>query len=189
MTDEAPERFARDDASRRPSAAVVAELREQGLIARTEAYIAHGARSRIARASGSSRSISLQWFMRMDELAPAGDRGRSAAGRSASRPSAGRASTSTGWRTSGRGASRASCGGATRSRSGTAARRPTSGTSAPEGEGWERDPDVLDTWFLERAVAVRDARLAGATRRSCGPSTRPTRSSPAATSSSSGWRG
>jgi len=21
------------------------------------------------------------------------------------------------------------------------------GTEAPEGEGWERDPDVLDTWF------------------------------------------
>ena len=30
----------------------------------------------------------------------------------------------------------------------------------PEGEGWERDPDVLDTWFSSRAVAVRDARLA-----------------------------
>ena len=33
-------------------------------------------------------------------------------------------------------------------RSGTAtARRPTWASSAPEGEGWERDPDVLDTWF------------------------------------------
>ena len=42
----------------------------------------------------------------------------------------------------------ASCGGATSSRSGTAdvrdlRRRPT----PPEGEGWTRDPDVLDTWF------------------------------------------
>ncbi len=35
-------------------------------------------------------------------------------------------------------------------------RRPT----PPEGEGWERDPDVLDTWFSLGAVAVRDARLA-----------------------------
>ena len=48
---------------------------------------------------------------------------------------------------SGPGASRASSGGVTRSRSGTAARRPTCGTEPPEGEGWERDPDVLDTWF------------------------------------------
>ena len=32
--------------------------------------------------------------------------------------------------------------------------------SRREGEGWERDPDVLDTWFSQRAVAVRDARLA-----------------------------
>ena len=26
-------------------------------------------------------------------------------------------------------------------------RRSTSARAAPEGEGWERDPDVLDTWF------------------------------------------
>ena len=32
--------------------------------------------------------------------------------------------------------------------------------SRREGEGWERDPDVLDTWFSLGAVAVRDARLA-----------------------------
>ncbi len=36
------------------------------------------------------------------------------------------------------------------------------GTEPPEGEGWERDPDVLDTWFSSGAVAVRDARLARA---------------------------
>ena len=71
-----------------------------------------------------------------------------------------RAATSTGWRTSARGASRASCGGATRSRSGTAATRRYVGIEPPEGEGWERDPDVLDTWFSLGAVAVRDARLA-----------------------------
>ena len=49
--------------------------------------------------------------------------------------------------TSARGASRASCGGATRSRSGTAATRPTSASTRRAGPGWERDPDVLDTWF------------------------------------------
>ena len=25
--------------------------------------------------------------------------------------------------------------------------RPTSASEPPEGDGWERDPDVLDTWF------------------------------------------
>ncbi len=38
--------------------------------------------------------------------------------------------------------------------------RPTSGTEPPEGDGWERDPDVLDTWFSSGPVAVRHARLA-----------------------------
>ncbi len=37
--------------------------------------------------------------------------------------------------------------GDTRSRSGIAPVRPTSATTPPEGDGWERDPDVLDTWF------------------------------------------
>ena len=48
------------------------------------------------------------------------------------------------------------------------------GSSRREGDGWEQDPDVLDTWFSLGAVAVRDARLARATRRSCARSTRPT---------------
>ena len=33
------------------------------------------------------------------------------------------------------------------------------GESEPEGDGWGREDDVLDTWF-SRAVAVRHARLA-----------------------------
>ena len=90
----------------------------------------------------------------------AGDRGRARRARALPPRGPGPASTSTGWRTSGRGASRASSGGATSCRSGTAATRPTSARSAPEGEGWERDADVLDTWFRSGAVAVRDARLA-----------------------------
>ena len=55
--------------------------------------------------------------------AQAGDRGRARRSASSSRPSAGAASTSTGWRTCGRGASAASSGGGISSRSGTA--RPT----------------------------------------------------------------
>ena len=58
------------------------------------------------------------------------------------------------------------------------------GEEAPEGEGWERDPDVLDTWFVG-AVAVRHAGLADGPR-SCARSTPRMCSSPAATSSSSG---
>ena len=92
--------------------------------------------------------ISLQWFMAMDELASAGDRGRRGRARARSIPSRSRAATS----------------------SGCSNIRPWCisrqlwwghqipvwyredeetyvGIEPPEGEGWERDPDVLDTWF------------------------------------------
>ena len=36
------------------------------------------------------------------------------------------------------------------------------GATPPEGDGWEQDPDVLDTWFSLGAVAVRHAGLARA---------------------------
>ena len=55
MTDEAPERFAGLTRRARRARAVVAELREQGLIARTRAATRTRCRSRTARASGSSR--------------------------------------------------------------------------------------------------------------------------------------
>ena len=38
---------------------------------------------------------------------------------------------------------------------------------AARGRGLGADPDVLDTWFSSRAVAVRDARLAASRRPSC----------------------
>ena len=62
------------------------------------------------------------------------------------------------------------------------------GTKPPEGEGWERDPDVLDTWFSSALWPFATLGWPEETR-SCGRSTRPTRWSPAATSSSSGWHG
>src|SRR5579884_1350402 len=67
ITEEAPERFA-GLTVREAQDAVVAELREQGLIARTEPYthevpFSHRSGERI------EPLISLQWFMRMDELA------------------------------------------------------------------------------------------------------------------------
>ena len=38
------------------------------------------------------------------------------------------------------------------------------GTEPPKGEGWERDPDVLDTWFSSALWPFADARLARAAR-------------------------
>src|SRR4051812_37249120 len=125
--------------------AVVAALREEGRIARTEPYVhnvpfSHRSGERI------EPLISLQWFMRMDELAgralepvrdgrlqikPEGQRRRYVEWLENIRP----------WCVSRqlwwghqipvyyRG------------------EETYAGLEAPEGEGWERDPDVLDTWF------------------------------------------
>jgi valyl-tRNA synthetase len=125
--------------------AVVAKLREEGRIARTEPYVhnvpfSHRSGERI------EPLISLQWFMRMDELAeralepvrdgrlqikPEGQRRRYVEWLENIRP----------WCISRqlwwghqipvyyRG------------------EQTYAGLEPPEGEGWERDPDVLDTWF------------------------------------------
>ena len=63
---------------------------------------------------------------------------------------------------------------------GVVPRRPrrTSATEPPEGEGWERDPDVLDTWFSS-AVPVRGARLARGHAGAARVLSRPTRCAPA----------
>ena len=125
--------------------AVVAALRAEGRIARTEPYVhnvpfSHRSGERI------EPLISLQWFMRMDELAaralepvrdgrlqikPEGQRRRYVEWLENIRP----------WCVSRqlwwghqipvyyRG------------------EETYAGLEPPEGEGWERDPDVLDTWF------------------------------------------
>src|ERR687896_1464460 len=125
--------------------AVVARLREEGRVARTEPYVhnvpfSHRSGERI------EPLISLQWFMRMDELAapaieavrdgririhPEGQERRYFEWMEKIRP----------WCISRqlwwghqipvwyRGDER------------------YVGTEAPRGDGWERDPDVLDTWF------------------------------------------
>ena len=71
---------------------------------------------------------------------------------------------STGSTTCTTGASRGSCGGDTASRSGTAptARWCASVPTRRRREGWEQDPDVLDTWFSLGAVAVLHDGLARA---------------------------
>src|SRR6185312_9354020 len=67
ITDEAPERF-RGTGVEQARDAVVAELREQGLIARTEPYT-HEVPFSQRSGERIEPLISLQWFMRMDELA------------------------------------------------------------------------------------------------------------------------
>ena len=114
----------RADRALRPRRSVLAALRRADRAARLAAVVHGDGRAGAARDRGRDE--------RPDPLPPRALRA---------------ASTSTGWRTSGRGASRASCGGGTGCRSGTGDDETYVGTEAPEGEGWERDPDVLDTWF------------------------------------------
>jgi valyl-tRNA synthetase len=125
--------------------AVVAELREQALINRTEPYrhtvpFSHRSSERI------EPLISLQWFMRMDELAaPAIEAVRD--GRVRIRPDSER---------------RRYLDWLENIRPWCISRQlwwghqipvwyrgeeTYCGLTAPEGDGWERDPDVLDTWF------------------------------------------
>jgi valyl-tRNA synthetase len=144
ITAEAPERFQGMTAAEAQSA-VVAELSEQGLIDHTEPYVhtvpfSHRSGERI------EPLISLQWFMAMDELAkPAIDAVTS--GRVRFHP-ANQAKVYLDWMEN--------------IRPWCISRQlwwghqlpvwyrdldTYVGTEPPKGEGWVRDPDVLDTWF------------------------------------------
>ncbi|HWD85086.1 MAG TPA: valine--tRNA ligase [Solirubrobacteraceae bacterium] len=144
ITDEAPERFAGMTVAEAQDG-VVAELREQGLVSRIESYdhtvpFSHRSGERV------EPLISLQWFMRMDELAkPAIEAVRS--GRVRFFPQRW-AKVYLDWMEN----IRPWC--ISRQlwwghqipvwyRDGDT----HVGTEPPDGEGWERDPDVLDTWF------------------------------------------
>jgi valyl-tRNA synthetase len=144
ITREAPERFAGLSVAE-AQLAVVAELRESGLIARTEPYehtvpFSHRSGQRI------EPLISLQWFMRMDELArPAIDAVK--AGRVRFHPEH---------------YSRIYLDWMENIRPWCISRQlwwghrlpvwyrdleTYVGATEPDGGGWRRDPDVLDTWF------------------------------------------
>jgi valyl-tRNA synthetase len=144
MIDPAPERFVGLSTSE-AAAAVLAELRAEGLLARTEPYthavpFSHRSGERV------EPLVSLQWFMRMDELAapaieavvsgrlrihPDSERRRYLQWLESIRPWC--ISRQLWW----------------------GHQIPVwyrheeiyVGVEEPEGEGWARDPDVLDTWF------------------------------------------
>jgi len=144
MIPPAPERFVGmtvDEAR----AAVVRELTEQGLISKTEPYV-HTVPYSQRSGERIEPLISLQWFMRMDELAkPAIEAVRS--GRVRFTPES-HTRVYMNWMENIRPwvISRQLWWGH---------RIPVwyrgaevyVGAGAPEGDGWERDPDVLDTWF------------------------------------------
>ena len=126
--------------------AVVDALRAEGRIARTEQYL-HNVPYSQRSGERIEPLISLQWFMRMDELAkPAIEVVRN--GRIAIHPE---------------GQERAlprvdgehpplvhlapALVGPPDPRLVPRRRDATSAWSRPQGDGWERDPDVLDTWF------------------------------------------
>jgi len=145
ITDEAPERF-RGMTAAEAQGAVVAELREQGLIRGEEPYthsvpFSHRSGERI------EPLISLQWFCRMDEMAkPAIDAVND--GRIRFVPHDPHTKVYLDWME--------------RIRPWCISRQlwwghrlpvwyrgeeTYVGEQPPEGEGWEQDSDVLDTWF------------------------------------------
>jgi valyl-tRNA synthetase len=145
ITDEAPERF-RGLSVEQAREAVVVELREQGLIARTEAYT-HDVPFSQRSGERIEPLVSLQWFMRMDELAaPAIEVVRSRQVRlwpeNYTRVYLNWMQNIRPWCISRqlwwghripvwyRGEDEMHV-----------------GTEPPSGEGWEQDADVLDTWF------------------------------------------
>jgi valyl-tRNA synthetase len=146
LTDVAPERFVGLSVMEAREA-VVSELNDQGLVARTETHphtvpFSHRSGERI------EPLVSLQWFMRMDELAaPAIEVVRS--GEVSFHPERW-SKVYLDWMEN----IRPWC--ISRQlwwghripvwyRDGSS--EPYVGVTPPEGEGWEQDPDVLDTWF------------------------------------------
>ncbi len=144
ISEAAPERF-RGLTAAEAAQAVVAELRDQGLVTRIEDY-RHAVPFSQRSGERIEPLVSLQWFMRMDELAaPAIEAVRS---RRVRFHPASNASVYLNWLENIRPwvLSRQLWWG---HRLPVWYRRGETyvGVEPPAGRGWERDPDVLDTWF------------------------------------------
>ena len=189
MTADAGEPYAGLDAAEARASASSQALRGRGPAARrasptrTTVPFSHRSGERI------EPLISLQWFMRHGRAGRAGDRGRARPGACASTPSAGR-SVYLDWMEN--------------IRPWCISRQlwwghqlpvwyrgdeTYVGMEPPREGGLGARPRRARHLVLQRAVAVRHARLARATPPSCTPSTRPTCSRRRATSSSCGSRG
>ena len=192
LTSEAGERFAGLTVAE-ARVAVVEALRAEGRVVAEEPYehevpYSHRSGERI------EPLISLQWFMRMDELAaPRSRRCATAACGSCRRTTA--ACTSTGWSRSARGASRASCGGGTGCRcttaspAGTSTSRPSRRSAARFAAAHRARRRTCSTRGSPRRCG-RSPRSGGPRRpRPCARSTPPRCSPPRGTSCSCGSRG
>ena len=173
---------------------VVADLEASGLLVKTDDRL-HSVGPLLPLPHGH-RAVALGPVVRRHEAARrAGHRGRARRPRHLPPRSAGRTSTSTGWRTSATGASRGSCGGGTRSRSSTATR--AARMIAIDGRPRRRARLRRAACARTRTCSTRGSpRSCGRSPRSAGParrpssptSTRPPCSRPPATSCSCGSR-
>ena len=116
--------------------------------------------------------------MAMDELARAGDRGGARAAACASTPRTTRRSTSTGWRTSGPWCISRQLWWGHQLPVWYRDLETYVGTEPPRGEGWDRDPDVLDTWFSSALWPFATLGWPDETPRAARPSIPPTRCRP-----------
>ncbi len=144
ISDEAPEPF-RSMTVMEAREAVVSKLRDEGLLAREEPYL-HTVPFSQRSGERIEPLISLQWFMRMEELArPAIEAVRD--GRVRFHPQS-NTRVYMDWMENIRPwvISRQLWWGH-RLPVWYRGEETSVGATEPEGEGWERDPDVLDTWF------------------------------------------
>ena len=144
ITDDAPERF-RGMSVAEAQQAVVAELSDQGLIARTEPYV-HSVPFSQRSGERIEPLVSLQWFMRMDELAaPAIEVVES--GQVRFQPPNYERVYLTWMRNIRPWCISRQLWWGHRLPVWYRGQEVYVGVTEPEGDGWERDPDVLDTWF------------------------------------------
>ena len=131
-------------AARKKAAEMLAEM---GLLSKEEAHENNVGFSERSEVPVEPR-LSEQWFLRYPKTAEALAVVRDGSDPVSSR-STGKRCTRSGWRTFRTGASAGRCGGGTASpfRHGTGRTARSACRSESPGDGWQQDPDTLDTWF------------------------------------------